>query len=115
MGVAGGVGGEGGGERGERRRRRREGEERRALLRLLFLGEGGRGALTSSSPLERRGKDKDGSRSGGEQEGKGGVEGNERDSDADGAKEKDAMQSFVSFPSEKETKPRPLPLLISLA
>ena len=57
MGVAGGVGEEGGGEQGEwgeRRRRRREGEERRALLRLPFLGEGGGRALASSSPLEER-------------------------------------------------------------
>ena len=49
---------------------------------------------------------------GGEQEGEGGVEGNERDGDADGAKENDSTRSFVSFPSEKETKPPPLPLLI---
>ena len=51
----------------------------------------------------------------GEQEGEGGVEGNERNGDADGAKEKDATRSFVSFPSEKETKPPPIPLLISPA
>ena len=31
-------------ERGERRRGRREGEGRRAVLRLLFLGEGDEGA-----------------------------------------------------------------------
>ena len=42
----------------------------------------------------------------------GGDEGN---GDADDAKEKDAARSFVSFPSEKETKPPPLLLLISPA
>merc|ERR1712051_337404 len=41
-------------ERGERRCGRREGEERRAVLRLLFLGEGDEGALASSSPISRR-------------------------------------------------------------
>ena len=62
-GVAGGVGGEGGerGERGERRGERRQGEERRAILRLLFIGEGDGGALTSSSPISRRCKDGSGS------------------------------------------------------
>ena len=38
------------------------------------------------------------------QEGGGGVGGNERISDADDANEKDAMWSFISFSSEKETK-----------
>ena len=55
--VAGGAGEKGGrGTRGtgERRQRRGEGEERPALLRLLFLGKGGGGSLASSSPLEKR-------------------------------------------------------------
>ena len=44
-------GGRAGGGRG-RRRERREGI--RAVLRLLFLGEGDEGALASSSPISRR-------------------------------------------------------------
>ena len=48
----------------------------------------------------------------GEQEGEGGVEGNEGNGDVDEAKEKNAAWSFVSFSSEKETKePWPPPLL----
>ena len=52
-GVAGRVGGEGGerrerGGRGGRQRGRREGEEPRAFLRLLFIGNGDRGAAASS-------------------------------------------------------------------
>ena len=59
----GGVGEEGGewGGRGERRRGRRQGEERRAVHCLLFLGEGGGGALASSSPISRRCHDGSGS------------------------------------------------------
>ena len=49
---------------------------------------------------------------GGEQEGEGGVEGNEGNGDADDAKEKNDAPSFVSFSSEKGTKePWPPPLL----
>ena len=53
--VARGVEEEEGGEQGEQgewRRQRREGEERQALLRLLFLEEGDGEALASSSPLK---------------------------------------------------------------
>ena len=51
-GQQGGVGGEGAeqGEGGEVKREQRGDEERRAILRLLFLGEGDGGAPTSSSP-----------------------------------------------------------------
>ena len=54
--TAGGVGEEGGewGRRRERLRGRRQGEEGLAVLCLLFLGEGGGGALASSSPISRR-------------------------------------------------------------
>ena len=49
---------------------------------------------------------------GGEHEGEGAVGENEGNGDADGAKEKDAAWSLVSFSSEKETKePWPPPLL----
>ena len=47
-GVGGGVGDVGKGEEGEVGRR--DGEERRVILRLLFLGEGDGGALASSFP-----------------------------------------------------------------
>ena len=52
-GVAGRVGGEGGerrerGGRGGRQPGRQEGEEPRAILRLLFIGNGDRGAAASS-------------------------------------------------------------------
>ena len=40
-------------ERRERRRGRRKGEERRVVLRLLFLGDGDEGAL-ASSPISRK-------------------------------------------------------------
>ena len=47
-----------------------------------------------------------------EQEGEGGVGGNEGNSDADNTKEENVVRSFVSFSSEKETKkPWPPPLL----
>ena len=39
------------GERRERRRGRRKRDERRAVLRLLSLGEGDEGALASFSPI----------------------------------------------------------------
>ena len=49
---------------------------------------------------------------GGEQEGGGGVEGNEGIGDANDTNEKDAAWSFISFSLEKETKdPWPPPLL----
>ena len=49
---------------------------------------------------------------GGEQEGGGGVGGNEGIGDTDDANEKDTAWSFVSFSSEKETKePWSSPLL----
>ena len=38
-------------EQGERRRGRCRGDERRAVLLLLFPGEGDKGALASSSPI----------------------------------------------------------------
>ena len=44
-------------EQGERRRKLREGEGRRAVLRLLFLGEGDEEALASSSHISRRCQD----------------------------------------------------------
>ena len=81
------------------------------VLHLFFLG-GGRRALTSFSTL-RRGKDGSESRVG-ERAGRGGVGENEGNGDADDAEEKDAVQSFVSISSEKETKESWPPLFLSL-
>ena len=109
MGVTRGVRGERGRRRrGRRRQRRRQhkGEGRRAVLRLFFLGEGGRGALASSFIL-RRSTNGSGSREE-TQKGGGGEGENDGNVDTDNAKEEDAARSFIFFHSDGEGDEGPL-------